>query len=435
MSVGARPLTAQQTPVVRMALLHDAQGKLLALLPADGLLNLAAVWRSTGRQLQPASCADTRRFFAQEAFVTDKGRRQLLSLPLLCDERVELSSAIELWEPVSELRFEALPEWLAQVQQRVAISQSCTSLAHEVNRIDDQLAITAALERFTELRVRQRLDEVLGLPGFSQTTSRILQLRSNPDGDVDELLDIVRLDPAVSAQIMSWAASPYYAAPGQVDSVEDAVIRVLGYDLVINLTLGVAMGRVLAVPKNPVRGATPFWFESVAVAAFCEELVLNMPARSRPPVGLMYLSGLLHNFGYLLLAHLFPSQFSMLSRYIEANPHLAYALIEQKVLQLTREQVGAWLLESWQLPPLVCRCVRYQNTPEEAGEFAASARILLLAKMALREQGLIDGPVEAIPAVLLDQLGIAPEVLSATVQSFARKEEALRQLTELMSRD
>lgn len=61
---------------------------------------------------------------------------------------------------------------------------------------------------------------------------------------------MVETDPALAAQVVSWAASPYYASPGKIRSVEDAIVRVLGFDLVINLALGLALGKTLSLPKD-----------------------------------------------------------------------------------------------------------------------------------------------------------------------------------------
>ena len=49
-------------------------------------------------------------------------------------------------------------------------------------------------------------------------------------------------DPALAAQVVVGRPRPT-AAPGKIRSVEDAIVRVLGFDLVINLALGLALGR------------------------------------------------------------------------------------------------------------------------------------------------------------------------------------------------
>ena len=62
------------------------------------------------------------------------------------------------------------------------------------------------MERFTALRMQQRLEDTLGLPSLAPTTQKIIMLRSNPDAGVDELVPVVRVDPSLSAQVMGWAS-------------------------------------------------------------------------------------------------------------------------------------------------------------------------------------------------------------------------------------
>jgi len=434
LSVGVKPLDPSEQGVARLVLLHDSIGKLLVILPAHSLLSLSVVWRFTGRQLQPASAVDATKFFGQKALTSVAGQRQLLKIPLVLDDHYLPDQAIELWEPLSGLRFTLQAGWLETPEQQTSLGLSGEVLQAQHSPHAGVEAITHAVERFTALRVKQRLEDTLGLPAFSQTTQKLLLLRSDPSADVDRLLSVIRVDPSLSAQVMSWAVSPYYAAPGRIESVDDAVIRVLGFDLVVNLALGVAMGKVMQIPGNSVRGATPFWLQSVTMATLAERLAKSMPAAIRPKPGLVYLSGLLNNFGYLLLAHLFPPQFSTLTRYIEANPHMPYELVEQQVLNLTREQVGAWLLESWSIPSEVCFAVRYQNHPEIEGDAAVYARLLHLANCLLRQKGLCDGPLIDLDPQLLEQLQLKSSTVDSCLSDLIANHEGIMELTELLQR-
>ncbi|MEG6659175.1 HDOD domain-containing protein, partial [Pseudomonas aeruginosa] len=129
-----------------------------------------------------------------------------------------------------------------------------------------------------------------------------------------------------------------------------AIVRVLGFDLVINLALGLALGKSLSLPKDQPQQATPYWQQAIYTAAVIEGLTRAMPRELRPESGLSYLGGLLHNFGYLVLAHVFPPHFSLICRHLEVNPHLGHAYIEQHLLGITREQIGAWLMRVWDMP-------------------------------------------------------------------------------------
>lgn len=435
MSVGvqAAPM-GHDGSLARLVLMHDKDGKVLALLPATTLLNLANVWKLTGRQLQPVKGADAERFFGQDAVQSQSGFRKLATLPLLpllVDERCLQYPTLQVNEPYSKATWEVAASLLSDASHG-KLATDADEIALQAPQGDDETVITSAVKKFTKLRIQQRLEDTLGLPSMSPTTQKILMLRSDPEADVHALVEVVRVDPSLSAQVMSWAASPYYAAPGDVSSIDDAVIRVLGFELVVNMALGTAMGQMLTVPTNGPRGGTPYWLQSVYCAALSEQLCKKIPQEQRPKPGLAYLSGLLHNFGYLLLAHLFPPQFALLARYIEANPHFSLEAIEQQVINVTREQIGGWLLSSWTLPEEVCDAIRYQNHLEYAGEHGPYVKLLYVANRLLRQQGLSDGPVEQISDEVLADLGLSAEVAAETVQELLNDDAAIRELTALL---
>ncbi|WP_415897167.1 HDOD domain-containing protein [Neptuniibacter sp. QD57_21] len=433
MSVGVRVLeNSGELPQFRLVLLHDAEGKVLALLPAASLLNLVSVWKETGRQLQPVRGEDAKRYFSQDALRHPEGQKKLLSLKLLVSPEVLQHDRVELIEPHAELCFGVSAK---QIEKASSCNLALTTEQIEAvqPKGDDRVVITQAVERFTELRIKQRLEDTLGLPSLSPTIKKIIELRSDPEAGVSELVPVVRVDPSLSAQVMSWAASPYYAAPGKVSSIDDAVIRVLGFDLVINMALGTAMGEMLRVPEDGPRGATPYWLQSVYNAAFAEQLCRAMPENEdQPKPGLIYLSSLLHNFGYLVLAHLFPPHFTLLSRYIEANPHFALDSVEQQVLSVTREQIGSWLLSSWELPAEVTTAIRHQNEPDYAGEHSNYVKVLYMANRLLRQQGLSDGPLEEVPEEMYVELGLKEPDVAKMLRRLMRNDEDIKELTALL---
>ncbi|MBR9885122.1 MAG: HDOD domain-containing protein [Oceanospirillales bacterium] len=440
MSVGVQfpDSDSSHNPSVRLVLLHDAQGKLLVLLPVSAMLNLASLWTLTGRKLHAVRADDAQRFFSQQGLQSEQGQQRLMqSFPLLIDSSLQGRIEFSLCELTSGLCFDW--QYLLAAEQDVQFGAISVKPEYEHMRRqpkggEDEVAITRAVERFTALRIQQRLEDTLGLPALAPTTQKIIMMRSDPDSGVDDLVPVVRLDPSLSAQVMSWAVSPYYAAPGKVHSIDEAVIRVLGFDLVVNLALGIAMGQVLKVPEEMPRGSTPYWQQSVYTATLCELLARKIPLEKRPKVGLSYLTGLLHNFGYLVLGHLFQPQLAVLSRYVEANPHLEPVLIEQQVINVTRDQIGGWLLESWNLPEEVYAAIRQQQVDEPEGDSEHYARLLHLSKQLLRREGLADGPIYELDPALYERLGLQVEQVDGAVAELVSSQEELNELTRTLSR-
>lgn len=190
---------------------------------------------------------------------------------------------------------------------------------------------------------------------------------------------------------------------------------------------------VLRLPEDTPRGTVPYWEQAVYTATLSEKLARCIPLERRPRPGLAYLAGLLHNFGYVVLGHLFPPHFSRLSRHIEANPHLEQSLIEHEVLHVTREQIGGWLLESWGLPAEVSVAVRYQHAPEYAGEHAEYARLLYLASRLLRREGMSTGPAGQLSPTWLDELGLSQADIEQAMTALKADAEGLSQLSDLFS--
>ncbi|MDM7856703.1 aminoacyl-tRNA deacylase and HDOD domain-containing protein [Thiopseudomonas acetoxidans] len=290
--------------------------------------------------------------------------------------------------------------------------------------------IKQAVQSLTTLRIKQRLEETLEIPPLSVTAQKVLRLRTDPNAYVDELTAIVETDPAMAAQVMSWAASPYYAAPGKVRSIEDAIIRVLGFDLVINLALGLALGKTLKLPSQNASQNRDYWQQAIYTASLIEGLVVAIPRQYRPEAGLAYLAGLLHSFGYVLLAHIFPSYFSLISQYLAANPHLQACYVEHFLLGITREQMGAWLMQHWQMPEELTVAIRQQHNPDYQGPYAVYSQLTYLATQLLAAQ---EGVTQDIPASLYESLHLTPTDAQQALDKVTAAEQALRLLAAQLS--
>lgn len=159
-----------------------------------------------------------------------------------------------------------------------------------------------------------------------------------------------------------------------------------------------------------------------------EGLARAIPREQRPEIGLAYLAGLLHNFGYLVLAHVFPPHFSLICRHLEINPHVDHSHVEQHLLGITREQIGAWLMRYWGMPEELAAALRFQQDPDYAGEHAAYANLVCLAVRLLRNAGIGSGPEEEIPQALFDRLSLPRERAEAALAKVLDAEAALREL-------
>ncbi|QEY65585.1 HDOD domain-containing protein [Metapseudomonas lalkuanensis] len=417
---------------VQSVLLEDAVGALLVLFPRSQLLDLNRLAELTGRKLVAVKPERLERMLGKHQLGTLPGLPPLTSSPCLYDERLlqEPRLLVESGQPgvLLELASEDYRSLLGKASA-ARFGEPLASIRPNLDRpADDRAEITQAVQAFTARRIQQRLEETIEIPPLAESAQKIIKLRVDPNATVEDITGVVETDPALAAQVVSWAASPYYAAPGKIRSVEDAIVRVLGFDLVINLALGLALGKSLSLPKDQPQQATPYWQQAIYTAAVIEGLTRAMPRAQRPETGLTYLAGLLHNFGYLVLAHVFPPHFSLICRHLEVNPHLSHSYIEQHLLGITREQIGSWLMRFWDMPEELYTALRFQHDPDYQNDNAAYPNLVCLAVSLLRNRGIGSGPEAVIPDDLFEALGISREKADDAVSKVLQAEAALREL-------
>ncbi|KZY95817.1 hypothetical protein A3744_34095, partial [Oleiphilus sp. HI0073] len=331
---------------VCLVLMSDALGRAQVVYPADRIVNIDTLNRVMGRELKVIKQSDLQGLLDQYELRAIPAIPDITGIPPIVDSSLTENNSeyafLDVGEPDQLLKIKRslLNDMLVKGQQN-----SFTRLISDIKRHDeaekDREEIVQAIEKFTSLRIKQRIEDTLELPPLPQSAQDIIRLRADPDASSEELSTIVEKDPSLAAQVVSWASSSFYSAPGNIKSVHDAIIRVLGFDLVMNLSMGLSLGKTLNLPENEPEGFTPYWQKALWMALGTTALISKIEPAYRPSFGMAYLSGLLHNFGYLVLAHVFPPHHSLICRYREANPHVDSSLIEAHCLELTGEQVGA----------------------------------------------------------------------------------------------
>ncbi|GAB7530548.1 aminoacyl-tRNA deacylase and HDOD domain-containing protein [Pseudomonas sp. 3A(2025)] len=417
---------------VQAVLVEDAVGALLILFPQNQLLDLNRIAELTGRELKAVSFDRLSRMLLKHNLQSLPGLPALTSSPCLYDDRLlqQPSLLVGSGEPglLLEIASDDFKSMLGKASA-AHFGQLLNQIQPNLDRPhDDREEITQAVHAFTARRIQQRLEATLEIPPLASTAQKIIKLRVDPDATIDDITGVVETDPALAAQVVSWAASPYYASTGKIRSVEDAIVRVLGFDLVINLALGLALGKTLSLPKDHPQQTTPYWQQSIYTAAVIEGLTRAMPRAKRPEGGLTYLAGLLHNFGYLLLAHVFPPHFSLICRQLEVNPHVHHSFVEQHLLGISREQIGSWLMSSWDMPDELCTALRFQHDPYYAGEYCEYANLVYLAVQLLRNNGIGAGPAQDIPDELFERLNLSRDKAHDAVRKVLDAEVMLREL-------
>lgn len=275
------------------------------------------------------------------------------------------------------------------------------------------------------LNLRERIRSLGKLPAMPEMGQRILQLRAAHEPDIKKLADIVERDPSLAAQVMRYARSPFFGYRGAVDSVRVAMSRVLGYDMVMNLALGLATARPFRIPKTGPLGLDAFWRHAVYSAALTQALSGVVAPGIRPPSGMAYLAGLSHNFGHLLIGHLFRDEFIAVNKMVEEHPERPVTAIEMETLGVDHAEVGSMLMEYWKLPDEIVVAIREHHNENYHGPHAVYPQLVLIADRMLKRHGFGDAPTTALPEAMLGFLEFSEYQLEAATKRILDGREGL----------
>jgi HD-like signal output (HDOD) protein len=428
---------AGKQELLRMVLLNDGDGNLQVICGKNDLIDLEQLNKQLGRSLKLMKRRDQVRIRERAGLRELPALPSLTGWPTVVDSRVDTLPAVALELQEQNLAM-VMPaddfQLLTAKAPRMSFAVDPESII--VNLSDhnkDRDQFHTAIKKFTGLRIQQRLEDTLELPPLPETAQRIIHLRVNPNAVMGDLVDIVESDPSLAAQVVSWASSSFYAAAGQVRSVHDAVSRVLGFDLVMNLAMGLSLGRALKQPQDHPDGYVDYWQQAIWQAQSAGVLASMMPRGERPLFGLAYLAGLLHNFGYLVLAQVFPPHFKLVCRSLEVNPQIDSSVTEHYFLGITREQIAAQLMDNWGMPEEVTLAIRYQKNPDYTGPCSVYAKLLWLSRQLLTARGVALGAGEPVSQAFYDELGLDREQVGEQFDELVNSKDSIMAMAGMMS--
>ena len=250
----------------------------------------------------------------------------------------------------------------------------------------------------------EQLKNIDHLPVMPSIAANLLELQANPESTVDDMVRIISHDPALTAQILRYANSALFGFSGQINNLQDAIFRVLGYETVLYMSFGAALGRAFKLPQTGRLSMNTFWKEATYRAALCQQLTLRMPLQSRPPNSMAYITGLLHNIGIVIMGNLFQTEFDWLNKMLTSRPEQSLITTEQNLFGCTHSTIGHHLMEYWNMPEEITSVVTEHHNANYSGKQSTYVWLTQLAGQALSTHDLSDSDDKVISEKLCQQL-------------------------------
>jgi HD-like signal output (HDOD) protein len=190
---------------------------------------------------------------------------------------------------------------------------------------------------------------------------RATEIIKDPKSSMNDLANVVKLDPSMSSIILRWVNSAYYALRQPVVSIEQAVVF-LGQRTVQNLVLSASVASFMSRPlPGYALQKGDLWKHAVGVSGGAR---LSMQELAPAQAEDAYYAGLFCDVGKLAFDVLI--QKGILQQGFPIDPasrQLPFQDTEVRIFGYDHTVVSAAMAERWKLPEHITEVIRFHHTP------------------------------------------------------------------------
>jgi HD-like signal output (HDOD) protein/signal transduction histidine kinase len=204
--------------------------------------------------------------------------------------------------------------------------------------------------------IRNRL-LIARLPAMPQILIKLIEHLQADDAGMPELAALIAKDAAMTSKILTVANSSAYHRNQRTVGLEQSLVS-LGTDMIKTLVISESVFQTFnSFPHSSSTDLRGFWKGSLTTAVIARDIAKQM---EYPHVEEAYLAGLLHNVGRLALLATAPKEYAF---NFTARDDEDLCAVEQRTLQITHSEAGAWLIERWNLDSFLADSVLYHHEP------------------------------------------------------------------------
>jgi HD-like signal output (HDOD) protein/signal transduction histidine kinase len=206
--------------------------------------------------------------------------------------------------------------------------------------------------------IRNRL-LIARLPAMPQILVKLIEHLQADDLGMPELAALIAKDAGMTGKLLAVANSSAYHRTTRSANLEQSLVA-LGTDMIKTLVISDSVFQTFnSFPHAGSIDLRAFWKNSLTTAVIARDLA-RMLDYVHPEEA--YLAGLLHNVGRLALLAAAPKEYGF---NFTARDDEDLCAVEQRTLQITHTEAGAWLIERWQLDSFMADAVLYHHEPSD----------------------------------------------------------------------
>jgi len=206
------------------------------------------------------------------------------------------------------------------------------------------------------------LRSLKNLPPFPPVAQRALLLLNEPEINIQELVAVVKFDPAVTANILRISNSAYFGLNQEIHSLHQALLLLGTQELLKIMVISGATRLFSSVDSGYGGERRGLWHHSVSCALMVDLLARDLSLIDQATG---FTAGLLHDLGKVVLSLFAQREFLAIKEVMEQQG-VSFLEAEKNVLGIDHAELGGEMARMWRFPDRLRLAITYHhlNKPE-----------------------------------------------------------------------
>jgi len=283
-------------------------------------------------------------------------------------------------------------------------------------------------------KIERIIEEINELRPVSEIGNRVAEITSNPNSSLAELVDVIKYDQGMTANLLRICNSTYFGLKKKVASIKQAVAY-LGLNKVASLVvLGNSADNFKKAQVGYDLNEGELWRYSVSSALIAEDLAEKKRLKN---ISLIFTSALLKDIGKVILSAYVKDSFEDINKAVQ-DRGLTFVDAEKEVIGIDHAELGARVAEKWNFNPAMVDIIRNHHDPDKAPPDDISIPIVYLADSICMMIGIgvgSDGLAYRYHQDIVDRLNFSDIDLQKTIAGFWGKIKTVEELINLSKGD
>jgi len=252
---------------------------------------------------------------------------------------------------------------------------------------------------------------VIRLVSLPEVCMRVNEMMEEPSTSARTLGEVISRDTGLTARLLKIVNSSFYGFSSKIETVSRAV-TVIGLRELRGLVLAASAVETFSKIPAEVLNRVHFWRHSVYCGVVAQLIAEECKVLHSER---LFVAGLLHDIGKLIISHRLPEQMKTIKERVAAEQRFDYE-IEREELGFDHADVGGALLREWKMPPTLCDAVHYHHRPGDAEESLMDAAMVHLANSitGMAEEGLdvdLETMIQPVDEQVWEILGVDSSII------------------------